>query len=49
MTPEQKKEVGPNDKRVSTFFFNAWSAIDDLEVFITPRLRNVQALMSAVS
>ncbi|CCX32977.1 Similar to Uncharacterized transcriptional regulatory protein C11D3.07c; acc. no. Q10086 [Pyronema omphalodes CBS 100304] len=47
MTPEQKKEVGPNDKRVSTFFFNAWSAIDDLEVFITPRLRNVQALMSA--
>ncbi|KAF8251343.1 hypothetical protein K440DRAFT_614442 [Wilcoxina mikolae CBS 423.85] len=49
MTAEEKKRknIDENDKRVSTFFFNAWSAIDDLEVFITPRLRNVQALMSA--
>jgi hypothetical protein len=51
MTAEEKKRknIDDNDKRVSTFFFNAWSAIDDLEVFIAPRLRNVQALMSAVS
>ncbi|CUS14998.1 unnamed protein product [Tuber aestivum] len=26
------------------FFLNAWAAIDDLEVFMAPRLRNVQAL-----
>lgn len=31
------------------FFLNAWAAIDDLEVFMAPRLRNVQALMTGVS
>lgn len=46
---EKKKHMDPNDRRVSQFFFNAWSAIDDLEVFIAPRLRNIQALMTAVS
>lgn len=30
------------------FFLNGWAAIDDLEVFMTPRLRNVQALLTAV-
>lgn len=29
------------------FFLNAWAAIDDSEVFLGPRLRNVQALMTA--
>ncbi|RPA96270.1 hypothetical protein L873DRAFT_1811696 [Choiromyces venosus 120613-1] len=28
------------------FFLNAWAAIDDLEVFMAPKLRNVQALMT---
>jgi hypothetical protein len=49
MAPEEKMKHDPNGKRVSTFFYNAWSAIDDLEVFLRPRLRNVQALISAVS
>lgn len=49
MTPAEKKHMDPSDRRVSQFFFNAWSAIDDLEVFIAPRLRNIQALMTAVS
>ncbi|CAZ81579.1 unnamed protein product [Tuber melanosporum] len=31
------------------FFLNAWAAIDDLEVFMAPRLRNVQALTTGVS
>jgi hypothetical protein len=49
MRPDEKLKHDPNGKRVSTFFYNAWSAIDDLEVFLGPRLRNVQALISAVS
>lgn len=28
------------------FFLNGWAAIDDLEVFLAPRLRNIQALMT---
>jgi hypothetical protein len=49
MPPDEKMKHDPNGKRVSTFFYNAWSAIDDLEVFLRPRLINVQALISAVS
>jgi hypothetical protein len=30
------------------FFLNGWAAIDDLEVFMAPRLRNVQALLTGV-
>ncbi|PWW77842.1 hypothetical protein C7212DRAFT_82371, partial [Tuber magnatum] len=42
-----RKDIDPS---VGTgFFLNAWAAIDDLEVFMAPRLRNVQALtMGAV-
>jgi hypothetical protein len=32
-----------------SLFLNAWAAIDDLEVFMAPRLRNVQALITGVS
>lgn len=28
------------------FFLNAWAAIDDVEIFLGPRLRNIQALMT---
>jgi hypothetical protein len=49
MTPEERAKNDQQDPRVSTFFYNAWAAIDDLEVFLGPRLRNVQALVSAVS
>lgn len=29
-------------------FYNAWAALDDLEIFITPTVRNIQALVSMV-
>lgn len=28
------------------FFLNGWAAIDDIEIFLGPRLRNIQALMT---
>lgn len=28
------------------FFLNGWAAIDDVEIFLGPRLRNIQALMT---
>ncbi|CCX04474.1 Similar to Uncharacterized transcriptional regulatory protein C11D3.07c; acc. no. Q10086 [Pyronema omphalodes CBS 100304] len=33
-------------QRTETYFFAAWSALDDLEVDTTPKLRNVQALFT---
>ncbi|TGZ78428.1 hypothetical protein EX30DRAFT_373796 [Ascodesmis nigricans] len=35
-----------NYSRTILSFYNAWAALDDLNVFITPKLRNVQALVS---
>lgn len=48
MTPEEKA-IDANEKRVSTFFYSVWHAIDDLEVFLGLRVRNTQALLSAVN
>ncbi|KAA8894590.1 fungal-specific transcription factor domain-containing protein [Sphaerosporella brunnea] len=35
-----------NSQRTQTWFYNAWAALDDLEIALTPRLRNVQALFT---
>ncbi|TGZ79973.1 hypothetical protein EX30DRAFT_66309 [Ascodesmis nigricans] len=38
-----RKQVG---ERVRTYYYNGWKAIDDIDVFLGPRLRNVQALLT---
>lgn len=40
-----RKAVG---ERVRTYYYNGWKAIDDIDVFLGPRLRNVQALLTGV-
>lgn len=40
-----RKAVG---ERVRTYYYNGWKAIDDIDVFLSPRLRNVQALLTGV-
>ena len=42
-----RKDIDPSMGQ--NFFLNAWAAIDDLELFMAPRLRNVQALTTGVS
>ncbi|KAI5805199.1 fungal-specific transcription factor domain-containing protein [Geopyxis carbonaria] len=47
MTAEQRKALEfTAHSRTVTSFYNAWSALDDLEVFMTPKIRNVQALLT---
>lgn len=48
-TEEEIKARKEVSDRVRVYFYNTWKVIDDLDVFIGPRLRNVQALLSGVS
>lgn len=38
----------PQNHRVSSFYWNAMAAMDQLDMFLTPRIRNVQALLTVV-
>jgi Fungal specific transcription factor domain len=40
------KHEGQNKALISRFFYNAWIAFDDVALFLTPRLINVQALLT---
>lgn len=46
-TSHERKVIDSySTQRKQTHFYNAWSALDDLEVTMTPKLRNVQALFT---
>ena len=47
LTPASKIQyMARTHHRTMTSFYNAWSALDDLEVFMTPGLHNIQALFT---
>jgi hypothetical protein len=46
-TGEERKLIDMHLKqRTHIWFYNSWTALDDLEIALTPRLRNVQALFT---
>lgn len=47
LTPAARKILThETHHQTMTSFYNAWSALDDLEVFMTPAIRNIQALVT---